>query len=310
MQKNVLSIDVGGSKLLVGIIDKQGNVLASRKSLFHEPNKDSVYKAIVTESRALLQAGFEIECAGVSIPGLANPQTGMWLYACFSKISNFPLAALLSEEFQCPVYIENDANICAYGEKMFGHAKNKEDFIWVTVSNGVGAGVFLGNKIFYGASGNAGEIGHINVVDQGHKCPCGNDGCLEAYAAGPAIARRYRERVPDAPFDITAKDISEKAKLGDPIAMEIFKETGCYLGKAIASVINILNVPLVVLGGGVTMVYELFEASMMDTIHDLVYRKANRLLEVKRTALGYEASLIGAAAYALYRSGYQPCPDT
>lgn len=304
MQKNILSIDIGGSKLLVGIIDKQGNVLASRKSLFHNPNKDSVYEAVIKESTALLQQGFGIDCIGVSVPGLADPDTGMWLYACFSKISNFPLADLLSERFNCPVYIENDANICAYGEKIFGHAKNVEDFIWVTVSNGVGAGVFLRNRIFYGAGGNAGEIGHVNVVDHGYKCPCGNYGCLEAYAGGPAIARRYREQIADAPADITAKDISERAKAGDSVALGIFRDTGFYLGKAIASTVNILNVPLVVLGGGITMEYELFEASMMDAIHNLVYREANRLLQVKRTALGYEASLIGAAAYAIYRSGY------
>ncbi|MDV3428944.1 MAG: ROK family protein [Bacillota bacterium] len=302
MDKNILAIDIGGSKLLVGIINKQGKVLVSRKQMFHNPNQNSVLQAIITQTSKLKEEGYEFNLIGVSIPGLADPITGVWLYACFSKISNFPLAQILSERFMCPVFIENDANICAYGEKMFGHAKNVSNFIWVTVSNGIGSGVFLDNHIFYGYIGNAGEIGHVNVEENGYTCSCGNKGCLEAQAAGPAIVRRYREKVLSASENITAKEIADLAKNGYSPAIEIYGETGRYLGKAIAAAVNILNVPLVVLGGGVSMDFQLFAGELRDTINKYVYKTANPNLEIKHTALGYEASLIGAAAYAIYRT--------
>jgi glucokinase len=302
MDKNILAIDIGGSKLLIGIIDRQGKVLTSRKQMFHNPNQNSVLEAIIEQAMVLIEEGYEFSCIGVSIPGLADPITGVWLYACFSKISNFPLAQILSEKFMCPVYIENDANICAYGEKMFGLAKGITDFLWVTVSNGVGSGVFLDNHIFYGHMGNAGEIGHVNVEENGHSCTCGNKGCLEAQAAGPAIVKRYRKKVLSSPENITAQEIANLAKNGNVQAMEIYHDTGRYLGKAIAAAVNLLNVPLVILGGGVSMSYELFADELRKTTNKYVYRAANPNLEIKHTALGYEASLIGAAAYAIYRT--------
>jgi len=305
MKKNVLAIDIGGSKLLVGIIDVEGNILSSRKKMFINPNQDSVMQTVIEESKKLLDEGFEIDSIGVSIPGLADPLTGVWLYSCFSKISKFPLASILSEYFNCSVFIENDANICAYGEKVFGHAKKISDFMWITVSNGIGAGIFLNDTLFSGNSGNAGEIGHINVVEGGDECVCGNLGCLEAYASGASISRRYLEKTGLKEWEIDTKRIAELAREGNQEAKDIFDETGYYLGRAIASTINILNIPLIVLGGGVSMAYELFEEKMLETIEKDVYNKANKHFKVCKTALDYEASLIGAAAYALYRMNLQ-----
>jgi glucokinase len=298
-KQNILAIDIGGSKLLVGIVDENGQILASRKSLLHNPSKERILNSIVTECNELLHEGYDVSSLGISVPGLADSKTGMWVYACFSKISNFPIAKLLAKEFNRPVYIENDANNCVYGEKMFGHTKNVSDFIWITVSNGVGSGIFLNNKLFSGWGGNAGEIGHINVVDNGFICPCSNKGCLEAYASGPSIVRRFCEKTNTKTDGLTAKDIAEFAKRGNSAAIEIFTETGVYLGKAIAAAVNLLNVPTVILGGGISMAYELFEKSMLETVNELVYRKANKSLTIKKTALNYEASLIGAAAYAI-----------
>jgi predicted NBD/HSP70 family sugar kinase len=299
MKKNIMAIDIGGSKLLVGIVDENGQVLASRKSQFINPSQGSVLDNIIAECKELLREGHDFSGLGISVPGLVDSRNGMWIYSCFSKISNFPIAELLSKEFNCPVFIENDANNCVYGEKIFGHAKNVSDFIWITVSNGVGSGIFLDNKLFNGWGGNAGEIGHVNVVDDGYICPCGNKGCLEAYASGPSIVRRFSQKTGFKIHGLTAKDIAELAKSGNEDAIEIFNETGFYLGKAIATAVNLLNVQMVVLGGGITMAYPLFENSMLETANKLVYRKANKSFIIKRTALNYEASLIGAAAYAM-----------
>jgi predicted NBD/HSP70 family sugar kinase len=301
MINNILAVDIGGSKLLVGIVDENGQVLAYRKNSFnnHNLSQESVLNSIISECRELLREKLNFSSIGISVPGLVDSKTGMWVYACFSKIRNFPIAKLLFEEFKRPVYIENDANNCMYAERMFGHTKNVSDFIWITVSNGVGSGIFLENKPFIGSGGNAGEIGHINVVNNGAICSCGNKGCLEAYASGPSIVRRFNEKTGTEINGLTAKDIARLAKSGNEDAIEIFKETGFYLGKAIALAVNLINVPMVVLGGGISMDYELFEKSMLESVDKFIYRNANVSLLIQKTALNYEASLIGAAAYAM-----------
>jgi predicted NBD/HSP70 family sugar kinase len=298
---NILAVDIGGSKLLVGIVDPGGQVLAYRKSPFsnHNLSQEIVLSSIISECRELLREGFDFFSIGISVPGLVDSKTGMWIYACFSKISNFPIAQLMYEEFKRPVYIENDANNCMYGEKMFGHAQKVSDFIWITVSNGVGSGIFLNDRPFVGSAGNAGEIGHINVVDDGDICPCGNQGCLEAYVSGPSIVRRFKEKTGAGVEGLTAQAIAELARLGNEDTIALFKETGFYLGKAIATAVNLINVPMVVLGGGISMAYELYEKSMLESVAKHIYHNANKSLIIKKTALNYEASLIGAAAYAL-----------
>lgn len=288
---------------MVGIVDELGCIRTKRKTLFVSPNEQNVIELIKKECEAVIHEGFAFDCIGASVPGLVDAEAGMWVHSCFSKISNIPLVQILSKEFGRPMVIENDANTCAYGEKMFGHAKDISDFMWVTVSNGVGSGIFINNHIFYGAAKNAGEIGHINVVEDGLECPCGNKGCLEAYAAGPAISKRYANLVGEGLPRLTAYEIAQKAKQGDKNARKIYSDTGVYLGKAIASAVNILNVPMVIVGGGIAMDFPLFESSLRETVEKHIYNKANKSLEIKTTKLGYEASLVGAAAYALAHIG-------
>ncbi len=297
--KTVLAIDIGGSKLLVGIMDETGNVLESRKSPFCEPTGDSVVEQIISECHALIDSKYEPSCIGASIPGLADAENGIWIYACFSKIENLPLAKILSDEFKIPCYLENDANICAYGEKMFGCAKKVEDFIWITISNGVGSGLFLNNKLYGGVNRNAGEVGHIKVEKNGPECPCGGLGCLEAVAAGNGISKRYRKMTGR---NADTKEISELARNGNDIALKCMFDTGEYIGFAIGTIQNLLNLPLIVLGGGISMAYDLLKDGIKKGIDDSIYAKANNAYSIKVTELGYEASLIGAGAYALIRN--------
>ena len=297
--KTILAIDIGGSKLLVGLIDENGTILDSRKSLFVHPTRESVVNQIIQECHELMDMKYKPSCIGVSIPGLANSEKGIWVYACFSKIENLPLAELLEQEFKIPCFLENDANICAYGEKVFGCAKEVKDFIWITISNGIGSGLFLNNSLYEGINKNAGEVGHIKVVKNGPKCPCGGQGCLEAVAAGNGISRRYLNSTGK---ELSAKQIAFLAREGDKEALECFAETGEYIGNAIGTVQNLLNLPLIVLGGGVSMAYDLLQEGIDKGIKDKIFQKANKGYSIKVTELGYEAALIGAAAYALIRS--------
>lgn len=304
MSEKVLCIDIGGSKILTGILDEKGQVLFSQKRMFSKPDKKQVVDAILEESSAVLKEPSwkeredeEVIAVGVSIPGLADSEKGLWVYAPFSQIHNFNVRELLEEHFHKPVFLENDGNICAVGEKRFGLAKDTDDFLWITVSNGVGSGFFLNGRLYNGAFKGAGEMGHVKVENDGALCPCGGHGCLEAYASGPGIVRRYRE-LTGTEEEITALEISNRARENDEAALKVFQDEGMYLGRAIAHAVNLLNLPLVVLGGGIAGAYDLFRVSLEDTLKKQVFGDANRKLRVVTTALGYEASLIGAGALA------------
>ena len=292
--KLVLAIDIGGSKMLSGIVNSSGEVIGEKKCPILKPDRELILKEVISVCETFI-GKYDISGISVSIPGLVDAKNGVWLEAVFSKVKDFPLGDILTSRFRMPVYLENDANNSAVGEKFFGHARDYNDFIWLTVSNGCGAGIFLGGKLFTGPGGNAGELGHIHVTDENLPCPCGNYGCLEAAAAGPGISSRYKQLTGES---ISAKEIADKARAGNETAIGVFRKTGAYIGKAVAAAVNVINVPLVVIGGGISGSYDLFKDDLEKTVQEQIYRTANRSLLIKKTKLGYYASLIGAAANA------------
>ena len=306
--KLTIAVDIGGSKLMLGMVSREGEVIHKVKvpiscGITAEQVIDIILSNVYA-MKAQFQGGV-FDGVGVAIPGLADADTGVWIYSCFSGIRDFNISGILSEELKLPVFIGNDVNVCAMGEKIFGACRDDEDFVWITVSNGVGGGLVLNGRIYNGAFKNAGEIGHINVVENGELCPCGNQGCLEAYASGVAIARRYQKETAmdseDARFAVSAKEIADMARAGDKLASKIYHETGHFLGKAIASVANVVNPSKVILGGGVSMDMDLFIDSLKSTVKREAFMEANRNLKIERTALLYDAALIGAAAMAQER---------
>ena len=299
---NVLGIDIGGSKIAAGIISADGNILrAEKERLPAGTTAESLLAVIKSKCDILLsESGYGFDRIGVTIPGLADAENGIWVYAPFSGINNFPIAAKLSAMYQNRrVFIENDVNACAVGEKRFGCCQNTGDFIWITVSNGIGGSVFANGRLYTGSSGNAGEIGHIKVsddTDEDYICGCGDYGCAEAIAAGPGIAKRYK-KIAGAP--LTAEQIASEAKSGGSDAQKVMYDTGYYIGKALAAAINMLNPESVIFGGGVSQSFDLFEPGVRDALSRYMFKAANKNIKLMRTALAYDAALIGAAAIAL-----------
>ncbi len=300
----VLAIDIGGSKVMAGIVDSFGRIkICEREILEGNYELDEVIECILRITTRLRERDEyrDVALVGVTIPGLADPERGLWVYSPFSGIREAPIRSILSNALQLPVAIENDVNACAYAERRYGVCGDVESFIWVTVSNGIGGGLVLGGEIYRGAFLNSGEIGHINVVEGGRLCGCGNRGCLEAYASGASIARRYGElnhsREKEIP-DTDAKGVGERARNGDEIALRVYEETGYYLGKAISYAVNLINPEKVILGGGVSTDLDLFLPKLEETLSDLVFREANTGLRIEQTAFLRNAGLIGAAAIA------------
>ena len=293
---NILGIDIGGSKIVAGIVDKNGNVLCYEKEQLpsdaNNINADFLLSAIKNKCDKLAEK-YEFDKIGMTIPGLTDAKNGIWIYAPFSGINNFPIADKIKSFYGKRVYIENDVNACAVGEKYFGCCKNIDDFLWITVSNGIGGSVFANGRLYTGSNGNAGEIGHIKVCDdEEFLCCCGSYGCLEAVAAGPGIKKRYDNI-------LTAEKIADEARNGNNPAVKVMYDTGYYIGKALSSAVNILNPAMAVFGGGVSQSFDLIEAGIKDGLSRYVWEAANKNFKIARTALGYNAALIGAAALTL-----------
>ena len=296
--RNVIAVDIGGSKISCGIVDEAGRILYKDFTPLHEIRIDRILKII--EKAYSNFPKVETESVGVNIPGLADPKNGVWVFAPYSGITNFPIERELQPLFRKPIRVDNDVNACAIAEKRFGCCKDTEDFLWMTVSNGIGGAVYLNNELYRGKHLLSGEIGHFVMEENGPPCGCGNRGCLEAVASGPAIARLYC-RLSGIPVCETmrSREVGKLAKRGDANALKSFETAGNYLGKAISYAVNLLNIDRVVLGGGVLMDESLIMPSIKSSFEKNIFRRANTSVLIRKTQLGYDAALLGAAAVAL-----------
>jgi glucokinase len=303
----VLAIDIGGSKFMVGLVNSSGEILCMERRLWTELSPEGVVGDIKKAVHDLLaeHSQYRPTIMGATIPGLADPEKGLWVEASFSGIRDLPFASLMETEFGISVKIDNDGNACAKAERLFGCCKGVDHFIWVTVSNGIGGSIFANGSLYLGSRGNAGEIGHV-VVEEGpnaRPCKCGLSGCAEMHASGLGLARNYlslggkREIDGEPP---TARTIDALARAGDKTAMDAYGIEGLYLGRAIGAAVNLINPQKVIIGGGVSLGFDLFWPSLAKTLETHVYRNANPGLVVEPSALGYNAGLLGAAALCTF----------
>lgn len=298
-----LGFDIGGSKYNVGLVDRQGRVLDQEVGLWSALTREGVLADLCACADRLLARRPEMApvAVGATIPGLADPERGLWVEASFSGIRDFPIGEKLSARYGAPAYVDNDGQACALAERMFGCCRDTEDFLYLTVSNGVGGACFLDGKLYTGAHQGAGELGHCVVVPGGRPCGCGSRGCLESYAAGPGLSRNYLELGGDALADGTppsAKEIADRARKGEKAALDTFRLEGQYLGQVIAASVNLLNPAKIVLGGGISLAFDLFGPALIQKVEEQIYHKANPGLTIVPTALGYNGGLCGAAAVA------------
>jgi len=258
--------------------------------------------------------GGVLSAVSVVVPGTVNVAEGVVVKAPnVPCLDGFRLAAALESELEWPVILENDANAAAIGEMWRGAGKGYRTLICVTLGTGVGGGIILDGKLWRGADGSAGEIGHIGVDPfAGVPCTCGSRGCLEVYASATAIVRMTREARPRYPNsilhnteDLTSEKIYEAGTKGDELAIEVFRRMGVYLGIGLASLINVLNPEIVVIGGGLSNGWELFEKHMHQQVIERAFPIPARRGKVVRAQCGDDAGLLGAAQLAF--SDSQAC---
>jgi glucokinase len=257
------------------------------------------------------RAGSRAAGVGVGIPGLVNRKTNrIEIMPNLPEIADLDITDELTRAAGLPVILDNDANAAAYAELQVGAARGRREVFFVTLGTGIGAGLIINGQIYRGAAGFAGEFGHMTIDPEGIECACGNIGCLETIASGPNIVRRTRERlyrdrtsslsrlaIPrDREF--TAEDIARAAREGDEMAQVMMERTGMFLGIAIAAVINLLNVEMVVMGGGVMEAGDLILKPTTKETRRRAFPPSFNSCEIVIAKLGPSAGMIGAALLA------------
>lgn len=259
----------------------------------------------------LAQTRGRLAAIGVSFGGPVDAQKGLVrLSHHVPGWEDVPLAARLAEEFAAPVAVDNDANVAALGEWRYGAGQGYDSVLYVTVSTGIGGGWVLDGRIWSGADGMAGELGHVVVRPGGTPCVCGKRGCVEAEACGPAMARKAAARLQESPHAgslllalaegrpdaVTGEMVARAAQAGDPLAQDVLMEGAEALGSGLAAAINLVNPAVVVLGGGVTKAGEAWWQRVRQTARAEALPQARA--EIVPAGLGDDAPLWGAAALA------------
>ena len=295
--ENVFALDIGGSKIVLALVSPEGKILRIEKEELPPFYGVEVVKKTIRKLHHLFP-NENVSSIGSTVPALADHKKGIWLYSPFNKIRDFPLGDFLTEEFSVPSFVDNDVNACAIGEKRFGACQKEDDFLWVTVSNGIGGALFLKGELYRGKNGNAGEIGHMRMdfSSDAPFCGCGHQGCLEATSSGRGISARYATLTGK---QLEANEIASLARQGEEKAKEAVAYSATLLGRAISYVVNLLNLPLVILGGGVSQSFDLLKPYLLKEIRQGVWQEAAPKVVLKTTSLGYYAATVGAATLAL-----------
>ena len=312
MKKYRIGVDIGGTNVKIALVDFDGKIIYSntvptRAEMGYEAGVNNIKQAIKELMQETGESAKTIEAIGFGLPGQIDYKEGVvknlpnipgWV--------NIPLAKIIEDEFSIPTRLDNDVRCAALGELNFGAGKNCENLICITVGTGIGSGIVLNGKLVRGASNAAGEIGHIKMdMTGGPLCGCGDYGCFEAYASGPAIvtmakeyisggkSAKYKEMATDG--IITPYIVAQAALQGDAVSIQIFKQMGKILGTGLASVINILNPEKIIIGGGVADAGEILLDPIRKTIIDRAMPIQGNAVEVVPAQLANTAGVIGAS---------------
>ena len=311
-----LGIDLGGSKILTAVIDRQGKMLSRDQAVTPaKEGHEAVIGSIVQSAHRALEQACDtvsgVATVGVGAPGLANPETGILLTSPhLPGWRDIPLRDIIQERLGRKTFLINDANAAALGELYFGAARGARNFIYITLSTGIGGGIVVNGRIYSGASGAAGEVGHMTIDDDGPLCNCGNRGCWETLASGTALAREARQRIKEGAGTailayaggdaerVTAEVIHRAAQQGDSLAEELIARTAYYVGVGLANLVNIFNPELIVIGGGLSNIGDMLFEPAFKVAGERAYQESFRAVRFAPAELGGNSGVIGAAAYA------------
>jgi glucokinase-like ROK family protein len=310
----VVGVDIGATHLTLILADLAANTLQKLEVAFDVAQGPAICLDHVDGylRQMLAITGIHLDdilAVGVGVPGpIAGDGRSVVAPPIMPGWDGYPICSVLQKRWNCPVLLNNDAELGALGEWAYGAGRRERNLVYIKVGSGVGAELVLGDHIYHGTTGRAGEIGHITIQEKGPLCTCGNYGCLETLAGGHAIAKRARQAVLAGgttqlsgigPVEqITAQNVALAAHRGDLVAQQIVIEAGRYFGIAIAGLINLLNPGIVVIGGGVAQTGDLLLEPIRQTVRERSLKAASQAVRITSAVLGRRSSGIGAVIQA------------
>ncbi|HEU4912096.1 MAG TPA: ROK family glucokinase [Actinomycetes bacterium] len=312
-----IGVDIGGTKVAGGVVDEEGRILAQHRVSTPARDAAATTDAIVSVIGTLRGAHEDIEAVGLGIAGFVDASRSVVYFAPnLLGWRDGPLRAEVEARIGLPVVVENDANAAAWGEARFGAGQGERFIVCVTLGTGVGGGIIADRQLFRGGFGVGAEIGHIQMVEDGRLCGCGQRGCWEQYASGGALLRDARERAAESreeaelllslgdgtPEGIEGRHVTEAAHAGDPVAVASFDQLGHWVGQGLADLAAVLDPECFVLGGGVSEAGDVLLRPTVASFEQLLTGHGHRpLAKVLSAQLGNDAGLVGAADLARYR---------
>lgn len=307
-----IGVDVGGTGIQIGVVDKEYHIIQessipTRTDIPFEEQVKHITDCIVSTVQAAGLNEDDIESVGIGIPGIASAKTGEIIKCTNMGWYHVPFRDVFNRYLNKPVHIDNDANVAALAESVAGISAGTSSSVFITIGTGIGSGIIINGRIWSGAHHIGAELGHVIFDLDGVLCTCGNHGCLERYCSATALIRMAREAVaeqPDSlilrsvnmdPSRIEAKTVFDAARQGDTLAVSVYNRYTDYLAQAIASVVNLLDPEVIVLGGGVSKAGHFLLDPLTQKYKQYIVFNDQPLPPVKIAVLGPEAGIIGAA---------------
>ena len=314
----VIGVDVGGTKVAAGVVDREGKILfQARAPMVCDDGAALAFSCVTAvidsvSAKAPSVSGTPpklIEAIGICAPGPLDPNTGVVInppnLTCWR---NFPLAAEVARLYRVPVRVDNDANAAALAETLWGAGRGFRNVFYATIGTGIGTGIVIDGRIYHGRTGAAGEGGHVSIDRNGPRCGCGKPGCIEALAAGPAIARNAREKLDagraSAILDlaggktaaVSSEMVGKSYAAGDALAREVMSETFDALAFWLGNIVDLLEPDVIIIGGGVGSMLKPFFGEIHDRLPTCTINQRGQEIPLLAAQYGEDAGIAGAAA--------------
>jgi glucokinase len=307
----VIGVDIGGTKVAVGLVDASGKILRSERApMIANNGPSSGLAAVVAAINSLAADASALRAIGICAPGPLDPFTGVVInppnLPCWR---NFPLAAEISKTWKIPVRIDNDGNAAALAEFLWGAGKGYRNVFYATVGTGVGSGIVFDGHIYHGRTGAAAEGGHVSIDYRGPRCACGKYGCIEALAAGPAIARAAREKLAATSSqssmlslaggkieDVSSEIVGQAYAKGDSLAQEVLEQNVEYLTIWLGNIVDLLEPDVIIMGGGVSSLLLPFFDQIRKNLPAWCLNSRNNEIPIMLAHYGADAGIAGGAA--------------
>ena len=308
-ETETIGVDLGGTKMLVGVLDGTETLWESREASTGQ-TEDELVELLVREVSQAREARPDVKAVGMGIPATIDHDRGIAVSAVNLPLADLPIRELVEDRVGLPVVVDNDANVAAFAEFLYGAAKGMPDIVMLTIGTGIGGGLILGGELYRGSTGAGAELGHVVIQADGPPCQgnCPNHGCVEALASGTALGREGKaaaESAPDSAIGrlaaegktVDGKAVTEAAVAGDETSIAVFELIGGRLGVACSSFANIFQPNAIVVGGGVIAAGDLLLEPARREVRERALKPMNETPILEAT-LGNDAGMIGAAALA------------